>query len=1470
MSGLRHIALGALLIASLHAQAQTQVVRDGTVGAGPQVQPQLLGNTLTVDESQGLRPGAGVNLFHSFSQFDVGVGDVVQFTAEPGFTTLRIISRVTGDALSQIDGTLRTSIPGADLYLLNPAGIVFGADASLDVAGAFVGSSAESLVMLADDPQGLLTFSGDVRLAFAEPSAFGLISPNSSVRLSGTTLSVANNSKLTLASGELDLRNAMLSGGELELSANNMAIRGSSLAATRSGGMTLSASNDIGIRNSQLSTSTEGGQRAGNILVSASNELAVDAAEISSFTLGEGAAGSIEFSARRIEIADGAQIQSSSGPVAFGGGGGGAGGSGGGSGGGGSGGGGSGGGGSGGGGSGGGGSGGGGSGSGSGGGGSGGGGGANPITGAGGDVTLIAEESIVTRQNVNIGANSNAAGDAGTATLMAPVVELRNGSRLASAAAAEGNGGTVRVDASERLTLAGTNNPDDPERDRGSRITAGSAFAASGNAGNIDIETGTLELHDGARISSSTSGVGVGGDISIRATDSVTLSGARGDGQGSSIRAATEVEEDESGGSTEPRTAPAGSIAISTELLRLDSGTEIRSSTALPGAGGPIELDVRSLELNGASIQSNSTGVGSGDAGNVRIGQGSRNLVDLQLIDSVIATAAEDAGGGDIDISGTGSARLFGNSGIDASDTGGEGGNVRVQMQQDILVLDQSKLLARAAVVGGDGGVIEVTTEAFVRSQDSEVDAANQIIINSPETELEADIVALPEDFQDPGRLFKPLCAARTDGGRLGSLTVQGSAPVPPGAADLLMSDFSAAGQQFSSLNSPQGQALHSALTALERGAYAAVVTALPEDLFLQAGPNLLLLRHNLLGNANAALGDLAGAEEQLRQALVLDPNSSSTRLHLGNLMLIAGDSAAAESWYQQVQASDPLLGLTVRANRARGAINAANYEQAHKLLAESLTLLPSDVSSTAQQRTLAAHLAHSMLQVIGAQPDPLAVDLLATHKLLNSHLRSNDSAPFVQAQNYALMAALYRLDRQPQTALALSQRAVALVDTVPIRWLQLTAELQQSLGQTDAATRTWQLLADRLFEQPALARGYRAQATGSEHAQVYRSVIGALLSAASETEPGKLHQARQVVEQYRQFELQDYFQDECVAALDATAVPLDSVDPYTAVIYPMILDDRLELLVSVAGKLSRHRVDVARAQVESLVEGYRRALEERITNRYLNAAQALHRLLIDPLEPLLVAQRVTTLVIVPDGPLLTVPLAALHDGQRHLIERYAVAITPGMTLYEPKPFASIEANLLLAGTSTSAVESTPLPFVLEELEAIQLLYGGDLLVNDGFDRSAFARTLVQQQPNVVHIASHAHFDESPERSYLATYGDKLRLNDLRELVGQSRFREPLELLTLSACETAAGSQRAALGLAGVAIRAGARSALGTLWRVSDQASSELIVDFYRHLQEGQLGKAQALQLAQQAMTEDARFAHPYYWAGFMLISNWL
>ncbi len=367
------------------------------------------------------------------------------------------------------------------------------------------------------------------------------------------------------------------------------------------------------------------------------------------------------------------------------------------------------------------------------------------------------------------------------------------------------------------------------------------------------------------------------------------------------------------------------------------------------------------------------------------------------------------------------------------------------------------------------------------------------------------------------------------------------------------------------------------------------------------------------------------------------------------------------------------------------------------------------------------------------------------------------------------------------------------------------------------------------------------------------------------------LIEARDTVEMLKVAELRDYFRDDCVDSARANVAQLDVVSPAAVVIYPILLPNRTELLVTLPTGLKRFAVPVNAAMLTQEIRAFRRKLEKRTTREYLPHAQQLYDWLIRPLEPDLARLSIDTLVFVPDGPLRTIPMAALHDGQQFLIDSYATAITPGLSLTNPRPLQRQNAKVLAMGL-TEPVQGFPaLPNVSAELEAVRRHYPGDLLLNKDFLVNRIEQSLRQEQFNIVHVASHGQFKRKAEDTFILTFDGKLTIDRLDEFIGLFRFRDdPLELLTLSACQTAAGDDRAALGLAGIAIKAGARSALATLWHIDDQASSQLVSEFYRQLQAPGISRAIALQRAQWQLLRGLRYQHPSYWSPFLLINNWL
>jgi CHAT domain-containing protein len=263
---------------------------------------------------------------------------------------------------------------------------------------------------------------------------------------------------------------------------------------------------------------------------------------------------------------------------------------------------------------------------------------------------------------------------------------------------------------------------------------------------------------------------------------------------------------------------------------------------------------------------------------------------------------------------------------------------------------------------------------------------------------------------------------------------------------------------------------------------------------------------------------------------------------------------------------------------------------------------------------------------------------------------------------------------------------------------------------------------------------------------------------------------------------------------------------------------------------------------------------------------------LIRPILPFLQAHEVDTLVIVPDGALRSIPFAALYDGHDFLVTKYSIATELGLTLMDPKPLGRQPVSALLSGLSVPAHGYPGLPYVKAELSALKDVARSTTVLEDReFSLMRMEATLKTRPYSIVHIASHAQFSSDPANTFILAYDGPLTLQKLEDAVKTRRWdTNPLELLSLSACQTAIGDDRAALGLAGVAIKAGARSALASLWHVNDEAAFRVVTQFYKELQQPGVSKAQALQHAQLALMQDRRFRHPGYWAPFLIIGNWL
>ncbi|MDC0835110.1 hypothetical protein CKA32_004483 [Geitlerinema sp. FC II] len=376
---------------------------------------------------------------------------------------------------------------------------------------------------------------------------------------------------------------------------------------------------------------------------------------------------------------------------------------------------------------------------------------------------------------------------------------------------------------------------------------------------------------------------------------------------------------------------------------------------------------------------------------------------------------------------------------------------------------------------------------------------------------------------------------------------------------------------------------------------------------------------------------------------------------------------------------------------------------------------------------------------------------------------------------------------------------------------------------------------------------------------------------------------------------------DRAVSAEDMAAA-LDRLSTETgqnsAVLYVIPQDSELELILVTANAPPQRRVlpDVDR---ETLVSAVRQFEEEIVNPRrrrsddYLDFARQLHRWIVEPVRSHLERQQIETLIFCLGGGLRAMPLAALYDGEKFLVERYSLGRIPGFNLTEAQP-TDLRNERVLAMGASQFDDSPPLPAVPIELASIvPRLWPGAAFLNRDFTLD----NLQQQRQNgdyaIVHLATHAAFvPGEPSQSYIQFWQDRLSLDRMPQIQWQT---PAVELLVLSACQTARGDAEAEMGFAGIAVRSGIPSVIATLWPVSDRGTLALMSEFYAQLKTAPT-KTEALRQAQLAairgqlrveppevsglhppgtlvfseLPEEGTLdlSHPYYWSAFTNIGN--
>jgi CHAT domain-containing protein len=709
---------------------------------------------------------------------------------------------------------------------------------------------------------------------------------------------------------------------------------------------------------------------------------------------------------------------------------------------------------------------------------------------------------------------------------------------------------------------------------------------------------------------------------------------------------------------------------------------------------------------------------------------------------------------------------------------------------------------------------------------------------------------------------------------------------------------------------------------------------------------------------AQSALGYIAYLQHHpdqaaplLEQALIMAKLSKNheleavTEYYSGLTAQSGNQDSQAQTYLQHALTSATQLNNQELAARchlamAQMASTLPEFKQHQELALTNINLM-TDPALAGELRLMLTeqwldHPALSPLTVTnGSQEQRLAILYqqltLAYSEIPAEHHRS-------MARYFGLLGHVYESQQRYKEALSLTQSALKHSQTINAEDLKVfynwqAARLYTALQQKDAAIASYRraISAMQAIRQD-IPVTYQNGRSSFLHlfGPLYRGAVS-LLSESSKAEGTVsqnpfLAEVLGLMEQLKQTELEDFFKDRCLLT-DFQNNTVKIENNKTAIFYPVMLDDRIELLVSIGNRLYQYTVKIEGELLDKQIKSF--AGQLRYGQNYQQSARQFYDWLIRPVEPLLQANTIDTVIYVPDESLRLLPLAALHDGQQFLIERYAVVTAPSLALISPatqkvmnktllaglsepsmevaaqlsgkllnklqgesvtsrgvsgnespvglrsvaaklRQYDSLSATKLNAGNLHEITQSLALPGVKAEIDSLSAKLPNQVLFNRDYTLQNFDHAAKQADYSIIHIASHGFFGSSSEDSFILTYDKVLGIDHLETLIKDRGQGQALDLLVLSACQTAEGDDRAPLGLSGVALKAKASNALGALWPINDEATVKIMLQFYDGFFNQGLTKAKALQRAQIDLIKSEAMTNPFFWGAFILVGNGL
>ncbi|YAF99027.1 MAG: CHAT domain-containing protein (plasmid) [Nodularia sp. CChRGM 3473] len=389
----------------------------------------------------------------------------------------------------------------------------------------------------------------------------------------------------------------------------------------------------------------------------------------------------------------------------------------------------------------------------------------------------------------------------------------------------------------------------------------------------------------------------------------------------------------------------------------------------------------------------------------------------------------------------------------------------------------------------------------------------------------------------------------------------------------------------------------------------------------------------------------------------------------------------------------------------------------------------------------------------------------------------------------------------------------------------------------------------------------------------VYQEYMELLLSQ----EQPNFRQVIKTQEQLKLAELENFLQCGKIPAF--SLLDAEKITKLPHLVYLIKLNNRIEVIVrNPQGEFYYHNLEL------ELVDNTIDELIDFTQNQHFNYfaepnflfyPQSIYKLLLAPIRQYLPEKG--NLIFVLDTYFQNLPMSMLHDGEKYLVDSYNISVASSSQFSLNQPTTQGQLRALVAAIyeeSPSFQDSSvpqnlhPLPEVEAEIKNIRKNISTSELLNNQFTSDRFVQKVGNEPLPLVHVSTHAQFSSDPDQTFVLAWDRPMNVKDLNTLLKRQNNQSMIDLLVLSACQTAKGDRRSALGIAGLAAQSGARSTIATLWLVNSDATTQLISKFYEGLKDGLL-KAEALRQAQLSLLSNPKYSHPYYWAAFVLVGAW-